>query len=108
MTKRALFLILTILVGALFAAPASAGPFDSWAALVVAGDSRAHSNAPSEVFDNARRDLVKVLKQMGFADANIQQYSTQPERDSETRPLRSEVHEIAAGFKRLTQQATGG
>jgi hypothetical protein len=108
MTTRALFFVLTMFAGALFAAPASAGPFDSWAALVVAGDSRAHSGAPSEVFDNARRDLVKALKQMGFADANIQQYSARPERDLETRPLRSEAAAIAAGFKRLTQQATGG
>src|SRR3954463_6988142 len=107
MTHRAMLAF----IAALFvvpAMPASAGPFDSWAALVVAGDSRAHSGAPSEVFDNARRDLVKSLKQMGFTESNIQHYSARPERDPETRPLRSDAREIASGFKTLAQQATGG
>jgi len=108
MTQRALFFVLMMLAGAVFAAPASAGPFDSWAALVVAGDSRAHSGAPSDVFDNARRDLVKALKQMGFAEDHILQYSTRPEKDLETQPLRSEAPAIASGFKRLAEQATGG
>jgi len=101
---------LALLVAAimLLAAPASAGPFDSWAALVVAGDSHAHSGADSRVFDNARRDLVKALKQMGFAANNIQQYSARPDLDLQTKPLRSDAADIATGFKRLTQQATGG
>ena len=106
--KRVLFLIATVLAAAVLAEPACAGPFDSWAALVVAGDSHAHSGAASEVFDNARRALVKALEQMGFAGDHIQQYSAQPELDLETRPLRSNAVEIAAGFKALAQQATGG
>jgi hypothetical protein len=65
MMSRAILASLAILVG-LFVSPAFAGPFDNWAALVVAGDSRAHSGAESPVFDNARRDLVADLKQMGF------------------------------------------
>ncbi len=68
--------------------PASAGAFDNWAALVVAGDSRAHDGAESLVFDNARRDLVKALKQMGFAENHIQQYSARPDLDPVTKPLR--------------------
>jgi hypothetical protein len=90
------------------AAPASAGPFDNWAALVVAGDFRAHDGMPSDVFDNARRDLVTALKQMGFAANHIQQYSARPERDPETKPLRSDGTAIYAGFEKLTETATGG
>jgi hypothetical protein len=107
MKRWLLFLLLAFAAGAP-AAPALAGPFDSWAALVVAGDSRAHSGAPSPVFDNARRDLVEALKKMGFSGNNIQQYSVHPELDPETMPLRSDAREIYARFKTLTQKATGG
>src|SRR5258707_15460769 len=102
--KRILLFLLLILG----AAPASAGPFDSWAALVVAGDFRAHDGAPSPVFDNARRDLVTALKQMGFAENHIQQYSARPEFDPQTKPLRSDGPAIYAGFEKLTETATGG
>jgi hypothetical protein len=95
-------------VAAMFASPAAAGPFDNWAALVVAGDSRAHSGAESQVFDNARRDLVAVLKQMGFAADHIQQYSVHPELDPDTKPLKSDGNTIYRNFERLTDQATGG
>ena len=107
MTARA---VLAILVTAfsLIAAPASAGAFDNWAALVVAGDSRAHDGAQSAVFDNARRDLVKALKQMGFADDHIQQYSARPELDTETKPLRSDGPTIYKGFEKLSETVTGG
>jgi hypothetical protein len=93
---------------AMFGSPAIAGPFDNWAALVVAGDSRAHSGAESPVFDNARRDLVAALKQMGFAEDHIQQYSVHPELDTETKPLKSDGGTIYRNFLRLTDQATGG
>ena len=108
MMKRVLLFLLLNIAGALGVAPASAGPFDSWAALVVAGDSRAHSGAPSEVFDNARRDLVTALKQMGFAGDHIQQFSARPELDPTTKPLRSDAEQIYVNFNRLTQQATAG
>src|ERR1700730_8126389 len=108
MTKRVLLFLLLIFGAAVGVAPASAGPFDSWAALVVAGDSRAHSGAPSEVFDNARRDLVTALKQMGFAENHIQQFSARPELDPTTKPLRSDAEQIYTNFHRLTQQATAG
>jgi hypothetical protein len=101
-------LALLLAIGGFGFVPARAGPFDNWAALVVAGDARAHSGAPSPVFDNARRDLVKALKQMGFADNHIQQYSVHPELDLETRPLRSDAREIYTRFKPLSQQATAG
>jgi hypothetical protein len=108
MMKRVLLILLLISGGAFSVAPASAGPFDNWAALVVAGDSRAHSGAPSEVFDNARRDLVTALKQTGFAENHIEQFSARPELDPTTKPLRSDAEQIYVNFNRLTQQATAG
>ncbi|MEO6380286.1 MAG: hypothetical protein ABIO37_19855, partial [Caulobacteraceae bacterium] len=39
----------------------TASPFANWAAIVVAGDWRAHDGGPSEGFDNARRDISKAL-----------------------------------------------
>ena len=107
MMFRAVFAALAIAVG-LFVSPAMAGPFDNWAALVVAGDSRAHSGAESPVFDNARRDLVAALKQMGFAADHIQQHSVHPEQDSESKPLKSDGNTIYRNFQRLTDEATGG
>ena len=108
MMKRVFLFLLPIFASALGVAPAYAGPFDSWAALVVAGDSRAHSGDPSEVFDNARRDLVTALKQMGFAEDHIQHFSARPELDPTTKPLRSDAEQIYINFKKLAQQATGG
>jgi hypothetical protein len=106
-TLRA-FIAVFAAVLALAASPSQAGPFDSWAAIVVAGDFRAHSGAPSEVFDNARRDLVKALKQIGFAENNIQQYSTRPESDPDTHPMRSDAQAIHDNFKMLAQKAPAG
>jgi len=105
--SRAIFASLAIFLG-VFVSPAMAGPFDNWAALVVAGDSRAHSGAESPVFDNARRDLVAALKQMGFAEDHIQQYSVHPELDAASKPLKSDGGTIYRNFLRLTDQATGG
>jgi len=104
---RAVFAAFAI-AAAIFVSPAMAGPFDNWAALVVAGDSRAHSGAESQVFDNARRDLVAALKEMGFAADHIQQYSVHPELDPENKPLKSDGATIYRNFERLTDQATAG
>src|SRR6476660_6581478 len=108
MAKRVFLFLLLNIVAAFGVAPASAGPFDSWAALVVAGDSRAHSGAESQVFDNARRDLVTALKQMGFAAEHIQQYSVHPELDPDNKPLKSDGAIIYRNFERLADQATAG
>jgi hypothetical protein len=96
------------LAAAMFVSPVLAAPFDNWAALVVAGDSRAHSGAESQVFDNARRDLVTALKQMGFAAEHIQQYSVHPELDPDNKPLKSDGAIIYRNFERLADQATAG
>lgn len=88
--------------------PASAAQFDSWVALVVAGDFRAHSGAPSEVFDNGRRDIAKALQSLGFTQSRILQFSVQPDKDKETNPKLSDVTLIRSEFLRLARQSSGG
>jgi hypothetical protein len=107
LTLRALIAAFAAMLS-LAATPSQAGPFDSWAAIVVAGDYRAHSGAPSEVFDNARRDLVKALTQIGFSPANIQQYSTRPQNDPDTHPSLTDAQAIHDKFKLLAQKAPAG
>lgn len=87
---------------------AAAAQFDSWVALIVAGDFRAHSGAPSEVFDNGRRDLAKSLQSVGFTQSHILQFSVQPARDKETNPKLSDVDTIRREFTRLARQSSGG
>jgi hypothetical protein len=72
---------LTLIASLVCCAPsaARAGVFSDWAVIVVAGDDHAHSGAISNVFDNARRDLVKALIARGFSADNIRQYSLRPD-----------------------------
>src|SRR5579872_610354 len=97
-----------IIWAALLVRPALASPFDNWAAMIIAGDWHAHSGAPSEVFDNARRDLAKTLVKMGFAPGHVQQYSSRPNPDSTDMVLHSDPVTIEANFRKLAQQVTGG
>jgi hypothetical protein len=95
------------------AAPAAAaafqsGPFQDWAAVVVAGDWHAHSGGPSEAFDNARRDVAHALEQAGFQRANLRQYSVRPERYKDTRPEKSDLQTIYADLADLTSKTTAG
>ena len=90
------------------ASHASANGFQSWSAIVVAGDFRAHSGAPSEVFDNGRRDITKALVNLGFVPSHIKQFSVRPEQDMETAPLRSDIETIDTEFRKLARQSSGG
>jgi len=111
MMRRCNLLIeLCIAIAAMvFVVPSAfANGFDSWAAVIVAGDAHAHSGAPSEVFDNGRRDIAKALVAIGFSQSRILQFSTQPAKDQETHPGNAENDAIYSGFKRLAQQASGG
>ena len=88
---------------------ASAGaPFANWAAVVVAGDYRAHSGAPSEVFDNARRDLVKALIARGFSPEHVRQFSVRPERYPHDGVQRTESVPIVDQLADLAQTARDG
>src|SRR5262245_647723 len=96
---------LTLLFGA---SRAFANGFETWAAIVVAGDFRAHSGAPSEVFDNARRDLTKTLVNLGFGPSHIKTFSVRPDTDKETSPLPSEIQTIDTEFRKLARYSSGG
>jgi hypothetical protein len=92
----------------LAAAPAAAQGFSDWAAVVVAGDFKAHSGKPSEVFDNARRDVSKALQGVGFQPANLRQFSVRPARYRNPRPGRSELDAIYDSLASLTETVKGG
>jgi len=128
---------LLLLAGLLAAPPARAdNPFGNWAVIIVAGDWHAHDGAPSEVFDNARRDLAKTFVAEGFSPANITQFTARPPAGSPgpsahlahgrhhpaaatavqpppsvdvgPAPLKAEGETIYEELARLTRQAPGG
>lgn len=110
MSERLTVSAICVISAALCAAagPASSAGFDSWAALVISGDYRAHSGAPSEVFDNGRRDIAKSLEGIGFVGSRILHYSVRPELDKVTNPHLADKDRIAADFVRAAKQAGGG
>lgn len=88
---------------------AVAGPFSNWAAVVVSGDFHAaHTNNPTETFDNARRDVAAELIRKGFSADNVRQFSVRPELYPDTKPGKADLEPIYQGLKSLAQQATGG
>lgn len=89
-------------------AGAATGPFSDWAAIVVAGDWRAHSGGETEAFDNARRDVAASLTTLGFAKENIRQFSTRPDRYPDTDPARADLRPIYETLSALGQAAPGG
>jgi hypothetical protein len=90
-------------------ARAAAGPFADWAAIVVAGDFHAaHTNNPTETFDNARRDVAAALVRKGFQVANVRQFSVRPDRYPDTRPLKTEARTIYETLKDLTTRTHSG
>jgi len=93
-------------LGLLLAAsgPALAADFSRWAVLVVAGDNHAHSGNPSQVFDNARHDLVKAFTGMGFSPANISQFAVSADPAAQ----HSNVPAIANTLWDLTSRAPDG
>ena len=104
--------LIGLLLAASLALPApratAASVFANWAAAVVAGDDHAHNGAHSEVFDNARRDLVKALTARGFAPDHILQFSLRPERYPKEEVLRTDSLQIVHRLEALTQTAQGG
>ena len=97
------------------AAPRGAGPakadapsFASWAAVVVAGDWQADSGAPTEAFDNARRDVSTTLTRFGFARDSIRQYSVRPKRYPAVKPGRTDLRAVHRGLRDLAKKDTAG
>jgi hypothetical protein len=87
---------------------ATSRPFSNWAAIFVAGDWRAHSGAPSEVFDNARRDLADAFVAAGFSRQNVRQFSTHPANYPDAAPFPSRMQVVSDELTSLAAEATGG
>jgi hypothetical protein len=104
-----LLAILAVVLAWVLPAAAAPRPFADWAAVVVSGDNRAaHVDAPTEAFDNARRDIGRALARRGFSPANIAEFSVEPRRHPDTRPGPADLADIAGGLRRLTARAGGG
>ncbi|MGN6148226.1 MAG: C13 family peptidase [Rhizomicrobium sp.] len=79
-----------------------------WAVVVVAGDWHAHDGSPSEAFDNARRDVSAELRQIGFSDAYMMQFTTRPDLPDDTHPLASTARAISSELSLLTSETPEG
>ena len=90
----------------LFVSQAHATGLSDWAAIVVAGDWHSHSGAPSQVFDNARRDISADLVRIGFNPNNIEQFSVQSDRYPDAQ--HSDQQTIANDLWDLSNRTTGG
>jgi hypothetical protein len=78
--------------------------FSNWAVVLVAGDYRAHSGAPSKVFDNARHDLALAFAKIGFRPANMVQFSV----DYDTGTQHTTIPDIAAAMTSVATRASSG
>jgi hypothetical protein len=78
--------------------------FSHWAVVLVAGDYRAHSGAPSKVFDNARHDLVTAFTQIGFNKSNMEQFSV----DYDDGTQHSDIESIANAMQAVAARAKDG
>ncbi len=101
--------ILFVAAIAATASPAATSPFSDWAAVVVAGDYHAaHTNNPTQTFDNARRDVAAELVRKGFSPANVRQFSVRPELYPNAALGKADLQPIYQGLKSLAAQAKGG
>src|SRR5690348_15260124 len=107
---RLILLILFVVLAAiaLFTSRLFASGYSNWAVAVVAGDWHAHDGSPSEIFDNARRDVSEALEGIGFNPSNLEEFSVRPNRYSDTHPLAADAKTIANSFADLAARARGG
>jgi hypothetical protein len=104
---RSIFLFVLVFVDIAYPARA-AGPFSDWAAVVVAGDWHAHDGTPSEIFDNARRDVTADLLSLGFQPDNVVQFSVRPENYPRQAPLKTDGTTIANTLWDLSNRTSAG
>lgn len=91
------------------AAPArAANGFAGWAAVVVAGDWHSHSGAPSEVFDNARRDVAAGFERLGVAPANLLEFSARPGHENNPNLQQADAQTIGNALWDLTDRTSKG
>lgn len=104
---RSVFLFVLVFVDIAYPARA-AGPFSDWAAVVVAGDWHAHDGSPSEIFDNARRDVTADLLSLGFHPENVVQFSVRPENYPHQAPLKTDGTTIGNTLWDLSNRTNAG
>lgn len=85
-------------------AACAATGYAGWAAVVVAGDWHAHDGSPSEIFDNARRDVVRELQVLGFSRDNIAEFSAKPGASDAP----ADAQSIGNALWDLSNRTTGG
>jgi hypothetical protein len=78
--------------------------FSHWAVILVAGDYRAHSGAPSKVFDNARHDLAEAFAGIGFSKRNMAQFSVDYDDGTE----HTDIGQIASAMQTVAARAKDG
>lgn len=78
--------------------------FSHWAVVLVAGDYRAHSGAPSKVFDIGREDLADAFARIGFKKANMVQFSV----DYDDGTAHADVDSIATTMQTIAAKARDG
>lgn len=78
--------------------------FSHWAVILAAGDYRAHSGAPSKVFDNGRHDLADAFSRIGFSKNNMVQFSVDYDDGTE----HASLPEIASAMQSVTSRAKDG
>jgi hypothetical protein len=83
-------------------------PFSSWAAVVVAGDWRAHGGGTTQAFDNARRDVVARLFALGFTPGHTRQFSVLADRFPNENVQKTDARAIRGALGELSREATGG
>ena len=104
---RRLFAV--VFAAIVFALPArAASPFGDWAAVVVAGDWHAHDGSPSEIFDNARRDVSADLISLGFQPDNVAQFSVRPENYPRQSLMKSDGTTIGNTLWDLSNRTNAG
>jgi hypothetical protein len=85
---------------------AQAAGFSDWAAVVVAGDYRAHDGSPAEVFDNGRRDIANDLIALGFNRDNMVQFSVMSQNHPGTQ--QSDPAAISSALWDLSSRTSSG
>lgn len=101
-------IVIILFALAVLARPAAAADFSDWAAIIVAGDHRAHDGGDSEVFDDGRYDIGVALQRLGFKRDNIEEFSTQPQKYSSPAPLQSDPGAVASSLWDLSNRTSAG
>lgn len=102
---RGVWLLLSLAVAMAAAAPVRAqdpGPFEGWAAAVVAADWRDTRGRPIDAFENARRDLTAAFRGLGFEESRMVSLSLAPQGDRDPDPA-----EVLRRIEAVTAGASG-